>query len=368
MKYTYPALFAKQSEQRTVFSFCAEAKDILAFSAIDRIGRSKDGGLKGFQRPQVVSHIKEIKQYLSTDDAVLPNSVVIAFTSGVEVIRDLDAGIGKVVITMEGQPPGLVVDGQQRLSSLSELADKEFEVFVTGLICEDDEELRKQFILINNTKPLPKPLIYELLPTVTGLPSRLSARSKAASLVELLNYSEGSSLKGLIKQQTNPTGVIQDTVMQKLIMTSLSDGALRECYESGSGGDQRAFTLLSEFFAAVQETFPTAWEGHKPRTSRLVHGAGLVSMGYVMEHLYFTESARRKADFISGLGCLEGNTAWTEGAWEYSSDNIRPWNSIQFVPRDYMDLSQHLLKIVRADQRSRQRKKSVKTKSAGQEA
>jgi len=361
-KYTYPALFAKQSKERTVFSFCAEAKDILTFAAIDRIGRAKDGTLRGFQRPQVTNHIKEIKQYLATDSAVLPNSVVIAFTSGVEVVRERDGSIGKIVITMGDHPPGLVVDGQQRLSSLSELEDKEFEVFVTGLICEDDEELRKQFILINNTKPLPKPLIYELLPTVSGLPQRLASRSKAASLVELLNYSEGSSLKGLVKQQTNPTGVIQDTVMQKLIMTSLSDGALRDCYEVDNG-DQLAFDLLSEFFYAVQETFPEAWEGHKPRTSRLVHGAGLVSMGYVMEHLYFTETARNRTDFVSGLSCLKGNTAWTEGAWEYGADNVRPWNSIQFVPRDYMDLSQHLLKIVRTEQRERQLKKPSRKKT-----
>jgi len=36
-----------------------------------------------FQRPQIASHICEIKDYLEHDDAVLPNPIVIAFTSGV---------------------------------------------------------------------------------------------------------------------------------------------------------------------------------------------------------------------------------------------------------------------------------------------
>ena len=46
-------------------------------------------------------------------------------------------------------------------------------------------------------------------------------------MTEALNYRKGSSLKGLIKQQTNPKGIIRDTVLQRVVMNSLSDGALR---------------------------------------------------------------------------------------------------------------------------------------------
>src|SRR3546814_7697995 len=77
--------------------------------------------------------------------------------------------------------PGFVVDGQQRLSALAEV-DRDFQVFVSALICRDEAELRRQFVLINNSKPLPKSLIYELLPTVDDLPARLSRRSEAADL------------------------------------------------------------------------------------------------------------------------------------------------------------------------------------------
>ena len=48
--------------------------------------------------------------------------------------------------------------------ALSMLEEKDFEVFVSALICKDNDELQKQFILINNTRPLAKELIYELLP------------------------------------------------------------------------------------------------------------------------------------------------------------------------------------------------------------
>ena len=46
-----------------------------------------------------------------------------------------------------------------------------------GFLCETEEELQKQFILVNNTRPLPKALVYELLPKVGDLPPRMSNRS-----------------------------------------------------------------------------------------------------------------------------------------------------------------------------------------------
>ena len=301
--------------------------------------------MRGFQRPQIAKHIKEIRDYLAKDEAVLPNSVVVAFTGGVTVEKQSD-GLARISIDLSQGQNGLVVDGQQRLSALAELPDKDFEVFVSALLCENEAELRKQFILINNTKPLPKALIYELLPTVDGLPHRLNSRRTAAELVELLNYTEGSPLEGLLKQQTNPAGVIQDTIMQRVIMTSLSDGALRELIREEDGLEQ-CFKLLSAFFEAVAETFPEAWQGQKPKTSRLVHGAGIVGMGYVMDYLFTTKNVQTAVEFQAGLQALNGKTAWTSGVWDFGPDNQRPWNSIQNVPKDYMVLSQYLVQVVK---------------------
>ncbi len=342
--YEYHAILPRQSDRYTVFAFCARASDVLSFAAIDRIGRREDGSLKGFQRPQVAAHIKEIRAYLEHDDAVLPNSVVVAFTRGITIATN--GGTATIHIDDSDGTAGFVVDGQQRLSALAGLPNKDFEVFVSGILCESEEELRKQFILINNTRPLPKPLIYELLPTVNGLPHRLSSRTDAAALVERLNFDEGSSLRGQIKQHTNPAGVLQDTVMQKLIMASLSDGALRELSQ-GEEGLERSFLLISNFFGAVQQAFPDAWIGHKPRTSRLVHGVGLMAMGYVMEYLHAAYGALEVDDFGRALGSLRDVSAWTNGTWRFGEGNQRPWNSLQFVPRDYMELSQHLLSYLK---------------------
>lgn len=336
--FTYKAILPKQSDQLTVFAFSAKASDVLSFAKIDRIGRQSDGSLKGFQRPQIANHIKEIRTYLSKEDAVLPNSVVVAFTSGIRIGKRQQDGTAKVEISVDDSPLGFVVDGQQRLSALQGIPIKDFEVLVSGIACSNEEELRKQFILINNTRPLPKTLIYELLPTVGGLPHRLSSRTSAAALVERLNYDEGSSLHGQIKQHTNPTGVIQDTVMQKVIMNSLNDGVLR-----GLSGDDQ-FKYLSAFYGAVQSVFDEDWRGHKPRTSRLVHSTGILAMGFVMEYVYAVCHSADQKQISTLLKPLVGRCAWTRGNWAFGDDYIRPWNSLQFVPRDYLELSQYLLR------------------------
>lgn len=344
-KLSFSAIRATQSAEHMVMCFTATASEISTFATIERIARDSDGHLSGFQRPQIASHIQEIKDYLKRDDAVLPNPIVVAFTDNVE-IQEISDQIVKITINVENGPPGLVVDGQQRLSALSLIPEKNFKVFVSALLCKDDAELRRQFVLINNTRPLPKSLIYELLPTVEGLPHRFSSRSYAADLSSRLNYDTSSSLKGMIHQHTNPSGIISESAIQKVVMNSLHDGILREFMRSPDGPD-KSFQLISEFYRAVSLVFRDAWNGHKPKTSRLVHGAGIVSMGYVMELLALSQGSRTWEDFQKGLAPLVEKTAWTSGTWEFGQGDQRIWNSIQNTPTDSSTLAHYLMRVMR---------------------
>lgn len=334
-----PTLRLEQAEGPTVVCFAATAHQIAAIARVERIGRDRKGKLKGFQRPQIAAHIREIRDYLAQPDAMLPNAIVLAFSEGAKVGRD-----GTLTVDTSGTPPGWVVDGQQRLSAALELPDNGFQLLVSAFICEEMKELNKQFILINNTRPLAKPLIYELLPGVAGLPHRLSDRSGAASLTEALNYREGSSLKGLIHQQTNPDGIIKDTLIQRLLINSFLNGALR----SWSQDDKidGAYDLVNAFFGAVKDTFAKDWEGHTAKTSRLLHGAGLVSLGYVMDELNIRDRAKTKRAFEAGLQALVGKTHWTSGEWKFESERRR-WNALQNNNADYRLLSHHLVRLIR---------------------
>lgn len=339
--FTFKAIQAKQSPNHQVLSFAARPADILQFAEIERVNRAADGTLTGFQRHQIAPHIKEIRDYLSRENAILPNPIVIAFVEGATV-KPIAPGLAELTIESTEGKPGFVVDGQQRLTALSGLLEKDFEVLVSALVCKDYDEMRQQFVLLNNTRPLPKGLIYELLPLTPDLPQKFTARAFAAKLVEMLNYDENSSLHGQIKQHTNPTGVISDTAIQKIVINSVADGAIRN-FAGGEDCIESAFSLLSDYFAAVQEVFPEAWQGHKPKTSRLVHGAGIVAMGYLMEFLYSRFNAANKLDFESKLSALAPHCYWIGGVWPFSPTDKRDWNKIQNVPQDIMTLASYLV-------------------------
>ena len=345
LKFT--GIEAKQSDKHHVISVICKADEILQIAEIDRIRRSDQGEIFGFQRPKIKNHINEIRDYLNKDGAVLPNPIVLAFTKDILIAKKAKYNI-EIEIDVTNGPPGLVVDGQQRLTALAEVTDKKFEVFVSILICKDEEELKRQFILINNTKPLSKSLIYELLPGVSNLPERMSAKTLASKLTNNLNYDESSSLYLDIKQHTNVQGRIRDTAIQRLLLNSLSDGACRDLINE-ENGENLCFNLISQYFKAVKKTFPEAWDKKlRPHTSRLIHGAGIVAMGYVMEYLFNRDNARTFQEFRAGIAPLEERTAWTEkdGSW-YFGDEIRNWNSIQNTHRDIQLLASYLLRCVK---------------------
>ncbi|RTL31978.1 MAG: DGQHR domain-containing protein [Burkholderiales bacterium] len=351
--YRFKAIRARQADEHEVFSFAATPEQVLGFSEIERVGRNDEGDLKGFQRHQVAAHIKEIRDYLSREDALLPNAVIVAFIDGVKV-KDAGHGVVNVEINTKHNKPGFVVDGQQRLTALAGINKPGFQVFVSALVCKDYNELRQQFVLINNTRPLPKTLIYELLPTVEGLPERFSSRKFSARIVDRLNFKRGGALHGEIKQHTNPKGVLSDMAMQKIVMNSASDGAIRE-FIKFDDYEEQSVNLINEFFEAVKKVFGSEWTGMNPKTSRLRHGAGLVAMGFVMELLYSGEGATTRTAFEKGLLLLREHTAWTSGQWKFSEEDVRPWNGIQNTSADIDLLANYLVRCLKKSLRGTKR-------------
>jgi DGQHR domain-containing protein len=343
--YRYKAIRARQAPGHDVFVFAAPSHEVLEFAEIERVARKDDGELRGFQRHQIASHIREIRDYLAREDALLPNAVIVAFIEGVTV-KERAHGVLDIAINAAEGRCGFVVDGQQRLSALSGIHKPGFDIFVSALVCKDYNELRQQFVLINNTRPLPKTLIYELLPNVEGLPTRLTARKFAARIVDRLNFTRRGALYGEIRQHTNPKGMISDTAVQKLIMNSAADGAIRDLIQSEEREDL-AYRLVNEFFLAVRNVFGAEWTGMSPRLSRLRHGAGIVAMGFVMDLLYSVEGATESHQFEQGLQLLQPYTAWTSGHWPLAALDNRPWNGIQNTPSDIDVLTRYLVSTLK---------------------
>src|SRR5436309_10383952 len=289
-----PAIEIKQGSTRKFYSFAIDGKLLPRFATISRIRRNTGNELIGYQRPEVLSHIAEIRRYIESENPLIPNAIVIAFNTSVRFEPGDPSECsysrwGTLVVPLAGEAedkPGLIVDGQQRSAAIRDAQINHFPICATAFIAESEIEQREQFILVNSTKPLPKGLIYELLPEIEAqLPTLLQRRKFPARLLATLNSDTDSPLKGKIRTPTTPDGVIQDNSVLRMLENSLSDGVLYRLRQEAVPEEQPVDTMLGvvkRFWEATATVFREAWH-LPPKRSRLTHGAGVVSMGFVMD-------------------------------------------------------------------------------------
>lgn len=358
-----PALRIRQGDQ-SIYAFGVDGKRIHEFTTISRVHRDETQ-LQGYQRPEVLSHIRAIRRYLESDGAMLPNAVVLAFDDRVTFETTQSTSIldyvttGELVIPVdESLPddlkPAWLVDGQQRSAAIRDADLDEFAVAAVGFIAHGEAEQRSQFILVNNTKPLPKGLIHELLPDTKGhLPTAYARKQLPAQILARLNFGDpatGEPFAGRISTPTMANGYIKDNSVLKMIENSLYDGALYQYRdpEDGSGDIEQIVLHLNYFWTVVQVTFGDAWD-LPPTKSRLTHGAGIQALGYVMDSLtdgtHATDLPRLRIE--KRIAALKEHCAWTTGTWHLGGDEPRRWNGIQNTPNDVKVLTSHLLRALR---------------------
>jgi hypothetical protein len=142
-------------------------------------------------------------------------------------------------------------------------------------------------------------------------------------------------------------GIIKDNSILKMLENSLSDGVLYRFRDPG-GGDwdtEAMLDVLRAFWGAVAEVFRDAW-GVSPRRSRLMHGAGIVSIGFVMDAIadrYRPSGLPTKAQFSQDLEPLRDACRWTDGYWDFGPGMQRKWNEIQNTHHDIQILANYLL-------------------------
>jgi DGQHR domain-containing protein len=353
-----PAIEVQQSPGRVLYSFAIDGKQIPTFATISRVRRN-GAVLEGYQRPEVLAHIGEIRDYLESPSPMIPNAIVVAFDSRVRFepgtlvptettyTRSGTLNIPIDDSLTDDEKPGFVVDGQQRLAAIREAAIPSFPICITAFIAKDIREQTEQFILVNSTKPLPKGLIYELLPsTEAKLTSLLQRRRFPALLLDRLNRDKGSPLEGKIQTPTTPTGTIKDNSILRMLENSLSDGVLYRFREDDTEDRvEDMLAILRAFWSATSKVFKHAWQ-LPPRRSRLTHGAGIVSLGFVMDAIaerHRADGLPSEADFEADLKPLEDTCRWTDGIWDFGPGCQRKWSEIQNTSKDIQLLSNYLL-------------------------
>jgi DGQHR domain-containing protein len=354
-----PALEVRQGDGRVLYSFAVDGKELPSFAAVSRIRRDGDAEVEGYQRPEVLSHIASIRRYLESEAPMIPNALVVAFDKRVQF--EASPGVpavsyarpGTLIIPAssdltEEDKPGWIVDGQQRSAAIRDARIDSFPIVVTAFITDSDEDQRSQFILVNSAKPLPKGLIYELLPATSGaLPAALQARRFPAVLLRRLNCEIRSPLYRKIRTPTTPEGIVKDNSILKMLEHSLSDGALYSFRDpaTGAGDEEEMMNLLTTYFTAVRSVFAEAWD-KPPRQSRLMHGVGIVSLGFIMDAIFDRYTRKRMPstdDFAYDLGELREVCRWTNGFWDFGPGAQRKWNELQNTTRDIQLLTNYLL-------------------------
>lgn len=232
------ALRIYQNDKHPLYLFCLTGDEILSVADISRLSRDDAGKLIGYQRPHVKRHIQDIVEYLDSDNILFPNSLILALSSKVKFRanhRSLTAdglvasGIVEIPMSKNGQKPAWIVDGQQRAIAISKSKRRDLPIPINAFVADEIELQRDQFLRVNNTKPLPRGLITELLPEVsTPLPASLQAKKIPSALCELLNSERHSPFHKLISRastsdQNKRQAVIADTSIIKMLQESLSN-------------------------------------------------------------------------------------------------------------------------------------------------
>jgi DGQHR domain-containing protein len=344
--------------------FSLTASEILQIADISRVSRDQAGDLIGYQRPEVRAHINEIVEYLETDHVIFPNPIILALPSSVRFIcsrgpkvtdGSATSGTLEIPLSLHGeQKPGWIVDGQQRAVALAKTRRPDFPVPVNAFVADSIDVQRDQFLRINNTRPLPRGLVTELLPAISSpLPSRLAMRQAPSALCDLLNRNEASPFFGLIRRSSasgddRRHAVVTDTSIVNMLQESLTSpsGCLFPFRNMTTGETDFAglWQLLLLYWISVRDIFPDAW-GKPSAESRLMHGAGIRAVGRLMDRIMAAIDPSDEGALLQvrgDLALVAPHCRWTSGTWE--ALELR-WDDIQNVPRHTNELSNYLVRI-----------------------
>ncbi|MEA2682186.1 MAG: hypothetical protein QOK05_514 [Chloroflexota bacterium] len=347
-----------------LYLFSLAADEILNLGAIARVSRTEEGELIGYQRPEVKRHIDDIVEYLDGTEPLFPNAIILALPPSVRFTKSRGpkpagtrantvAGVLEIPLGSPADRPAWIVDGQQRALALARTKNRDLFVPISGFVADSLEIHRDQFLRINNTRPLPRGLVSELLPEVSiAINPRLNQRRLAAALCDLLNRDEKSPFFGLIKrtsstQEQRRHAVVQDTAVIKALEYGLGHGLLFS-YRNIATNDADVtaiWEVLVCYWRGVKEVFPEAW-GKPPTKSRLMHSVGILSMSRLMDRVMAdidphskTALRRVKAD----LQRIAPSCHWTGGEWQGLYGLA--WNEVQNVNRHVNLLSNYLVRL-----------------------
>lgn len=281
---------------------------VIAYADIRRIiqGLPRDiEEFSGIQRPLSAARVKEIQQYVTTVDASFPTSIII-HVDGQNA--EFDERTGKMKLRRNPNV-AKIIDGQHRIEGLRGYTKGTFQLNTTVFVDMDMEDQALLFATINlkQTK-VSKSLAYDLY----EFARTRSPQKTCHNIAKLLNSLEKSPFHHRIKILGAATKGRDETLTQATFVDRLivyiSDDPMRDrdllkrrkrlpagTEKSGrplclrqlfiAEEDATIAKVISNYFAAVQERWPKAWND-KTRGWVLNRTAGFGALMRLFPYLY----------------------------------------------------------------------------------
>ena len=198
MKTIKIPIFTVEQPIGKVYVAKMEAKELLRMSTIDRRHIDEDDEVIGIQRPLRTDKVREIKKYLTTQNATFPNSIIVN-------VKDEDV-VNKTDIELEiknSEGAFTIIDGQHRLYGFEDYVGEKFELILTIFIGLEVSLQSEVFSIINSqqTKVDPSLNINLELSDKTENP-----RKKLVQVAQTFNVDKDSPWYQQIKM-LNSTGL-----------------------------------------------------------------------------------------------------------------------------------------------------------------
>jgi DGQHR domain-containing protein len=356
------AIRVEQSDSQPVFLFALRMDELLAVADVSRVAPVSLETLVRYKRADVRKAVDKLAESLNAEGLPFPLPITVALSSQVRFKRSrgprVDDGIGvagTLDIPLDDEPTKKavwIVGGQLAMLALSHAKRSKLPLAISGFVCDDVAKLREQFERINSVPRLPATMAGELLPTLLGsFPPRLPAKEVPVAICDWLNESTESPFHCLIKSasgtQRKQKALVPVTAVTKMIAESLStpSGCLFPYRNIATGETdfEGICRVLLCFWTAVEIVFPDAW-GKPPSKSRLMHGAGIRTMGRLMDRVMPSmrlEHRNVQEEVTTEIEKVAPVCRWTSGTWDELG---LKWNEIQSVPRHINMLSNFLIR------------------------
>lgn len=274
----------------------------------------------GIQRPLDERRVKELREYVTNEDASFPTSIIL-YVSAKDADFDSNVGIMRVRKNTE---VAKVIDGQHRIAGLLNYKGPTFQLNVTIFVDMDVEDQAYLFATINlNQTKVNKSLAYDLFEF-----ARLRSPQKTChNIAKLLDVRIGSPFHRRIKILGTATGKGLETLSQALIverlMPYISSNPMKDrdnirrsnalvrasAYEER---EQRLFfrnmfiderdediaLVIWNFFTAVAKKWTESWNTTQP--GRILNrGAGFAAFMRALADLYVHSESVGKVPSVS---------------------------------------------------------------------